>query len=110
METSDALTAFAALSQEMRLRALRLLIEAGPEGMAAGDIARALDARQNTLSTNLSILVQAGLIQNTRHGRVIRYSVNWAGMRGIITYLMQDCCGGNPDQCRPLLNSLPDPT
>jgi ArsR family transcriptional regulator len=110
MDTNDALAAFAALSQDMRLRTVRLLIQAGSEGMSAGDIATALEVRQNTLSTNFSILVQAGLIQNRREGRVIRYFVDWNGMRGIITYLMQDCCGGRPDQCRPLINALPEQT
>ena len=74
MEKTDALNAFSALGQDTRLEVFRLLVKAGAEGMAAGEIAGALDVRQNTLSNNLSILLAAGLVRNEREGRSVRYS------------------------------------
>lgn len=107
MEKTDALSAFAALSQETRLDVLRLLIRAGSAGMAAGDIAAALGVRQNTLSTNLAILTRAGLLRSHRQGWTIRYVADMGGLTALLAFLMEDCCGGAPDVCRPLLASLP---
>ncbi len=104
MDKNSALTAFAALSQETRLDVLRLLIRSGEDGMAAGEIGAALDVRQNTMSTNLSILAQSGLIRNERQGRSIRYFADVDGLRGLLTYLMDDCCGGRPELCAPLFS------
>ncbi|WP_371154994.1 ArsR/SmtB family transcription factor [Jannaschia sp. 2305UL9-9] len=106
MEMSRALAAFAALSQPTRLDVFRLLIRAGPEGMVAGDIAAQLGVRQNTLSANLSILVGAGLLSNTREGRSIRYRADMDGLRGLLAFLLQDCCGGDPGLCQPLIDEL----
>lgn len=106
MDKSDSLAAFAALSQETRLDAFRLLVQAGEEGMLAGEIADALDARQNTMSTNLAVLLRAGLIGNRREGRGVRYFADMDGLRGMLAYLLQDCCGGRPDLCSPLIDSL----
>lgn len=106
MDKSNALSAFAALSQPNRLDAFRLLIKAGTDGMAAGEIAEALGAKQNTMSANLSVLAQAGLVKNTREGRSIRYFVDMQGLRGMLAFLMEDCCGGNPDLCRPILDDI----
>ena len=74
--------------------------------MAAGEIAEALNVKQNTMSANLSVLHQAGLVQSTREGRSIRYSANLETTRGLIAFLVEDCCGGNPDQCQPLLMNI----
>ncbi len=106
MDDPHALAAFAALGQETRLRAVRRLVRAGPAGMSAGDLALALDARQNTLSTNLSVLLQAGLVRNERQGRSIRYFADLNGLRGLLGFLVEDCCDGRPELCRPLLDSL----
>ena len=84
MEINDALTAFAALSQPTRLNAFRLLIQAGPNGLAAGEISDALHVRQNTLSANLSVLLGAGLVRNERQGRSIRYFADMDGLRGML--------------------------
>ncbi len=108
MDKPSALTAFAALSQDTRLDAFRILIRAGEDGMAAGDIATALNARQNTMSTNLSVLHSAGLIRSERQGRSIRYYANLKGIRGLLGFLMEDCCGGRPDKCQPLIRELAD--
>lgn len=106
MDKSDALAAFAALSQPTRLDAFRLLIEAGEAGLAAGDIAATLDVRQNTLSANLSVLLHAQLVTNRREGRTIRYFANTQGLRGLLGFLLRDCCGGRPDLCDPLIEDI----
>lgn len=109
MDKPNALTAFSALSQETRLDAFRLLIKAGPDGMAAGDIATALDVRQNTMSANLSVLHQARLVRSRREGRSIRYTADLDGIRGLLAFLMEDCCGGRPETCQPLIRELACP-
>lgn len=106
MDKKKAAAAFAALSQPTRLDVFRLLIKAGEEGMLAGEISDNLKIRQNTMSAHLSILVQAGLLRNRREGRTIRYWPDLKGLRGLLSFLMQDCCGGNPDLCKPILDEL----
>lgn len=106
MDTSRALTAFAALGHPVRLDAFRLLVQAGSDGMAAGDIAQALDAKANTASQNLSVLVQAGLLRNRREGRVIKYFADMEGVNALLHFLLEDCCGGAPDSCAPLIETL----
>ncbi|MEI2386681.1 metalloregulator ArsR/SmtB family transcription factor [Breoghania sp. JC706] len=103
---SHALIAFAALSQPIRLDVFRLLIRAGHDGMAAGEIGAALDVRQNTLSSNLSILLNAGLVRNERQGRSIRYYADMDGLRGLLGFLLRDCCGGREDLCKPLIDEI----
>jgi ArsR family transcriptional regulator len=106
MDETSALTAFSALSQPTRLAVLRALIQAGTDGLAAGELSTDLDVRQNTLSANLSILLNAGLVRNERQGRSIRYFVDIDGVRGLLRFLLQDCCGGQPDACAPLISEL----
>ena len=106
MEKNDALAAFAALSQPTRLDVFRLLVQVGEAGMSAGEIASALDVRQNTLSANLSVLLHAGLVHNRREGRSIRYFADTEGLRGLLGYLLRDCCGGRPEICDPLIEDI----
>ncbi|MBP2160319.1 MULTISPECIES: helix-turn-helix transcriptional regulator [Asticcacaulis] len=106
MDKHSSLQAFDALSQETRLDALRLLIQAGPEGLPAGEIAERLGIRQNTMSVNLKILAQARLITSVREGRIIRYAANYAAIQGLILFLMQDCCGGRKELCQPVLDQV----
>lgn len=106
MDKDHALSAFGALSQATRLDVFRLLVKAGGEGMLAGEIGEALGVRQNTMSTNLSILTQAGLIRNKRQGRSIRYFANMDGVRGLLAFLMEDCCGGQPELCQPIIDEI----
>ena len=106
MDTNAAVTAFAALGQPTRLAVLRLLIQAGPEGRPAGEIATELGVLQNTLSANLAVLTQAGLIRGTRQGRSIRYGADIEGLRGLLGFLLQDCCGGRADLCQPILDDI----
>lgn len=106
MEKNDALAAFAALSQPTRLDVFRLLVEVGEAGLSAGEIATALDVRQNTLSANLAVLLNAGLVRNLREGRSIRYFADTEGLRGLLGYLLRDCCGGRPEICDPLIEDI----
>lgn len=106
MDKKSALNALSALGQDTRLDVFRLLVKASPQGMLAGDIAQALDARQNTMSTNLSILMAAGLIRNAREGRAIRYFADMVGMRDLLAFLMEDCCGGQPELCKPVIDAV----
>ncbi len=95
-----------ALSQETRLGVFRLLVRGGHKGMAAGEIARTFEIPHNTLSTHLAVLSNAGLLQSRRESRSIIYSVDFDGTRKLLTFLMQDCCQGQPDLCAPVLDSL----
>lgn len=106
MEKNHAIAAFAALSQETRLDILRLLIRAGRNGLLAGELAAALDVRANTLSANLAVLDQAGLVAKQRMGRNIRYFALTETVSQLVGYLMEDCCGGNPDLCAPVLHDI----
>ena len=102
MEAPAAVLSMSALAHEGRLGVFRLLIQAGPEGMAAGDIARATGAPPSTLSTNLNILSGAGLIASRRDGRSIIYTAAYERMRDLLAFLMEDCCAGRPEICAPL--------
>lgn len=106
MDINAASFAFSALSQPTRLEVLQLLINAGPNGLIAGDIADRLGVKQNTMSANLNILSRAGLISSQREGRTIRYSADLDGLRAIMSFLMEDCCGGKPELCSPILDAL----
>jgi ArsR family transcriptional regulator, arsenate/arsenite/antimonite-responsive transcriptional repressor len=106
MDELSAIAAFAALSQATRLNVLRLLIKAGPEGLTAGEIGEALSVRQNTMSANLQILAQSGLVRSAREGRTIRYFADFETVRGLISFLMRDCCGSRPELCTPVLEAL----
>jgi ArsR family transcriptional regulator len=103
METKPAVSTLSALAHEGRLSTFRLLIQAGAEGLAAGEIARRLDVLPNTLSASLTILSHAGLITSRRDGRSIIYSANYDAMRELLAFLMEDCCGGSPEICAPLI-------
>ncbi|WP_378949469.1 ArsR/SmtB family transcription factor [Paracoccus sp. R86501] len=106
MEKHRALNALSALSHDLRLDIFRLLIKAGPLGMAAGQIADRLEVRSNTLSNNLTILTSADLIRSNREGRSIRYFARMETMRGLLAFLMEDCCGGHPHLCQPVLDQI----
>ena len=106
MDKERALMSFDALSQSTRLDALRLLVQAGADGLPAGEIGDRLDVRQNTMSVHLKALTQAGLIHGQRDGRVIRYAADYSAIQALVLYLMQDCCGGRPDLCQPVFERL----
>ena len=95
MDEKQALSAFAALSQETRLRIVRLLVTAGPQGLDA-----------NPLPFHLSQLEQAGLAQSRREGRSIIYSAALPALSNLIEFLMRDCCQGHPEVCNPAMAAL----
>ena len=109
METRQAAEALAALAQETRLELLRLLIARGASGMAAGDLAAALAVPPSTLSFHLSALSHAGLTQATRQGRQVIHSVRIAGLRALLAFLTDRCCGGRPELCGDLARLVPSP-
>jgi DNA-binding transcriptional ArsR family regulator len=102
METTSAVTALSALAHEGRLEVFRLLVRAGEEGLAAGEIARATGVLPNTLSSNLNILSGAGLVASRREGRSIIYTAAYGQMRDLLAFLMEDCCAGKAAICAPL--------
>ena len=102
----QSIAAFGALSQETRLDVVRLLIQAGLDGMPAGEIGEALGVKQNTMSANLSVLAHAGLIKPLREGRSIRYFADFDGIKGLLTFLMRDCCGDRAELCQPILDEI----
>lgn len=102
MELNVAVKRLSALAQDSRLAVFRLLIQAGPQGVAAGDIARTLEITPNTLSAQLNILANAALVVSRREGRSIIYAADFEAMSGLLVYLMEDCCQGRPEVCAPL--------
>lgn len=106
MTADDTIRALGALAQEHRLAAFRLLVQAGPEGMAAGALAEALGVPPSSMSFHLAQLTHAGLITQRRQSRSLIYAADYAAMNGLMAYLTENCCGGAacaPDQsCHPL--------
>jgi len=103
MELYDAVKCLSALAQDSRLEVFRLLVKAGPEGLPAGEIARSLETAPNTMSAQLLILANAGLIRSQRDGRSIIYSVDFPAMSDLLIFLTEDCCGGRSEICAPLV-------
>ncbi len=102
MELSTAVKGLSALAQDARLSVFRLLVRAGPMGIAAGDVARALGITPNTLSAQLNVLANAGLIRSRRQGRSIIYAADYNGISELLVYLTDDCCQGRREICAPL--------
>lgn len=101
MEIYDASGVFDALAHPTRLGVLRLLIPAGRDGLAAGDIGRRLDLAPNSLSFHLGRLAQAGLIVSRRHGRNLFYAADYVRLDDLLRYLADDCCADAPEGCFP---------
>jgi len=99
MEIKDAVNALAALAQETRLSIFRLLVEAGPEGVPAGQISDLLEVPPATLSFHLKELARAGLAHATPEGRFLYYSADFERMAALMTFLTQNCCRGMPQEC-----------
>ncbi|CAM5331100.1 ArsR/SmtB family transcription factor [Sphingobium scionense] len=102
MDAHAAVAALSALAHPGRLDVFRLLVRAGKDGMASGEIARATGHVPQTLSGNLNILGHSGLISSRREGRSIIYTANYDRMTGLLGFLMEDCCAGKPEICAPL--------
>jgi DNA-binding transcriptional ArsR family regulator len=101
MKLNTAVIALGALAQETRLRAFRLLVCAGADGLPAGQIAESLDIPPATLSFHLKELSRAGLVDSRREGRSIRYILCVEGMQEFLKFLSNDCCQGHPELCLP---------
>ena len=106
MDNRSALDALAALGQETRLSAFRLLVKAGPKGLPAGEVGDRLGTVQNTTSAHLKVLLQAGLSRAEREGRSSRYAADMTGFRDLLAFLMEDCCDGAPELCRPVIDAV----
>jgi ArsR family transcriptional regulator len=106
MERSDAIAALAALAQEHRLEAYRLLVQAGPDGLSAGEVAAAIGLPPNTLTFHFDRLRQAGLVTVRRDGRSMIYAARYDTMNALLFYLSENCCKGTkacgpPATCKP---------
>ncbi len=95
MEESYALSVFSALSNATRLRILKCLVNAGKDGLPAGEIAEAVDATPSRASFHLAALGDTGLLISTRQSRQITYRVDFAAIGGLVRFLMEDCCQNN---------------
>jgi ArsR family transcriptional regulator, arsenate/arsenite/antimonite-responsive transcriptional repressor len=102
MERSDAIAALAALAQEHRLETYRLLVQAGPEGVSAGQVAASLGLPPNTLTFHFDRLRQAGLVTVRREGRSMIYAARYDTMNALLGYLTENCCGGVAADCAPV--------
>ncbi|HET6545705.1 MAG TPA: metalloregulator ArsR/SmtB family transcription factor [Rhodanobacteraceae bacterium] len=109
MESTDALAALNALGQEHRLRLFRLLVQAGAQGMAVGELAAATGLAGATLTSHLHVLRRAGLVGDERRGRIIQCRANYARMNELLGFLTEHCCAGSaaavacttPTLCKP---------
>ncbi len=99
MEKTDAIAALGALAQESRLDVFRLLVQAGPDGVAAGQIAERLNLPSTTLSFHLNQLKHAGLVTFRRESRSLIYVAEYAAMNDLLTYLTENCCQGDAANC-----------
>ncbi len=106
MNSIKVIAALSALAQETRLAIFRLLVRAGEEGLAAGEIASRLGVAAPTLSFHLKDLQHAGLLLSERHGRQIVYRADFTEMQGLMQFLYEDCCGGHPGLCMPVCQPL----
>ena len=107
MQPDRVIRALAALAQEHRLAAFRLLVEAGPQGVAAGAIAEAVDVPPSSMSFHLAQLANAGLVTQRRESRSIIYAADYAVMNGLMAYLTENCCAGLP--CEDAAACTPEP-
>ena len=105
MDNSSAIGVLAALAQESRLAVFRLLVQTGPDGMAASKIADALAIAPSSLSFHLKELTHAGLLVQRQDGRFLIYAANFATMNALLGFLTENCCGGAP--CSPTLGCTP---
>lgn len=106
MNEPQALAAFGALAQEHRLRLVRALVTAGPEGLASGALAEAVGVSAASVSHHLKELSYAGLVASRREGRSILYSAAYPTLSGLVEFLLKDCCQGRPEVCEPAVAAL----
>ena len=102
MHAETAIEALSALAHPRRLAVFRLLVRAGADGLAAGEIARLMETPANTMSTQLAILARTGLIRSRRESRSIIYQADYDRFAGLLGFLVEDCCDGRPEVCSQL--------
>jgi ArsR family transcriptional regulator, arsenate/arsenite/antimonite-responsive transcriptional repressor len=107
MEQEQAILAFAALAQSTRLDVFRLLVKHEPDGLPAGEIAKALAVPQNTMSAHLAILARARLVMSERKSRSIIYRADLATFQSLTSFMVEDCCGGRAELCAPIAACKP---
>jgi DNA-binding transcriptional ArsR family regulator len=100
MELANAARMLSAIGHPVRLKAHRLLIQAGPSGLPAGQLAQSLDMPPSSLNFHLKELINAGLIQSRQEGRFVIYATTYPAMTELVQFLTDNCCGGNP--CLPI--------
>jgi DNA-binding transcriptional ArsR family regulator len=106
MDERRAIEAFGALAQPTRLKVFQRLLNAYPDQIAAGEIARKCKVPHNTMSVHLAILTRSGLVTVRREGRMMHYCADLNGFRSLVSFLMRDCCNGRAEICAPLLEEL----
>jgi ArsR family transcriptional regulator len=105
MDINEAVGSFSSLAQESRLKVFRLLAQVGSDGMTAGDIAKAVGVPKSTMSSHLAVLARANLIKARKEGRSMIYAIDLEGTRALLSFLMEDCCQGDPSVCSPLIET-----
>ena len=105
MKIKEAVAALGSLAQETRLATYRLLVEAGPEGIPAGQIAELLDVAPAALSFHLKELSGARLVSSRSEGRFIYYSADFERMAALMSYMTQNCCRGMPQECLTVMET-----
>src|SRR5690348_18052031 len=102
MKSQDAMAALKALAQDSRLAAYRALVQAGPDGLAVGDLGERLKLPGATLTNHLNVLRHAGLVRDAREGRSIRCRADYARMNALLAFLTENCCGSDTASCAPV--------
>ena len=106
MKPEKVVQIFNALGHESRLEIFKTLIHSGREGLSVNELANLIGLKQNTLSTNLQILLHAQLVKRTRQGRYICYQADMGTLKNLFAYVLEDCCGGDAQQCHSLFSQL----
>ena len=107
MESEQVILALAALAESTRLGVFRLLVKHEPNGLAAGEIAKAIAVPQNTMSAHLAVLARAELVMSERKSRSIIYRANLTAFQRLTSFMVEDCCGGRADLCAPAASCKP---
>jgi ArsR family transcriptional regulator, arsenate/arsenite/antimonite-responsive transcriptional repressor len=107
MESEQAILALAALAQPTRMSVFKLLVKHEPDGLAAGDIAKALAVPQNTMSAHLAVLARSELVKSERKSRSIIYRADLATFQELTSFMVEDCCGGRAELCAPIASCKP---
>lgn len=109
MDQTKAIDAFSALAQETRMALYRMLVQEMPNALRVGEISQRLNIVPSTLSGHLAVLKRAGLLKSIRHQREIHYSADLGTMNDLVSFMLQDCCNGQVENCAEILTLLDRP-